>query len=87
VLLSGKRVDRKVTLNWGGDATAYTLSLSTDSKPARVLLPATTQTSTSVTLSPGHSYAFTVSALDAAGTATATSAPLTIALAAVRARR
>jgi subtilisin family serine protease len=86
VLLSGKRRDRKVTLTWGGDAAAYTLSVSTDFKPARVLLASTTQTSTSFTLLPGHAYAFTVSALDAAGIATATSAPLTIALAPVRRR-
>jgi subtilisin family serine protease len=84
VLLSGRRVDRKVTLSWGGDAAAYTLMLGTDDKPARVLLAATTQTRKSLALSPGHTYAFTVAALDARGTETATSAPLTIALAAVR---
>lgn len=77
VLLSGKRVDRKVELTWGGDgSSAYTLSLRTDSGPPRVLLAATRQTVASVTLAPGHSYAFTVDALDAAGASTSTSTPL-----------
>jgi subtilisin family serine protease len=84
VLLSGKRVDRKLTLTWGGEAAAYTLTLSTDFKPAKVVLAATTQTTTSVALARGHTYAFTVAALDTRGNALSTSVPLTIALGAVR---
>jgi subtilisin family serine protease len=79
VLLSGKRDKRKLTLTWGGGAAAYTLSLSTDAKPPRVLLPSTTRTTTTLTLAPGHLYAFTVSALDPAGIAKAMSAALTVA--------
>ena len=33
VLLSGKRFDTRVQLNWGGDATRYSLSFSRDSSP------------------------------------------------------
>ena len=79
VLLSGKRVKRKLTLTWGGDAAAYTLSLSTDARPPRVLLSATKHTSTTLRLEPGHLYSFTVSALDPTGAAKATSAALTVA--------
>lgn len=86
VLLSAKRSNRRVTLTWSGDGSSYTLSLSTDYKPARVVLAATTQTSTSVDLTPGHTYAFTVAALDAAGATRATSAPVTVTVAAVRRR-
>jgi subtilisin family serine protease len=84
VLLSGKRVDRTLTLRWGGHAAAYTLTLSTDSRPARVVLAATIATGTKVALAPGHTYEFTVDALDTRGYATSKSAPLTVALAAVR---
>jgi subtilisin family serine protease len=81
VLLSGKRVDRKLTLRWGGPAAAYTLSLSVDNAPARVVLAATTQTTKTIPLAPGHVYAFTVDALDTHGYPTSTSKPLTIAVA------
>jgi len=81
VLLSGSRVDTHVQLNWSGDATRYSLSLSKDSSPATTVL-AGTQTSTTFTLTRGHSYSFTVSALDSSGVATAVSVPLTLAVAA-----
>jgi subtilisin family serine protease len=87
VLLSGKRVDRKLTLRWGGPAAAYTLSLSVDAGPPRVVLAATTQTTKTVPLAPGHVYAFTVDALDTYGYPTSTSKPLTIALALARSGR
>jgi subtilisin family serine protease len=82
VLLSGNRVDTRVQLNWGGDATRYSLSLSKDSRPASPVLSDTEQTSTTLTLARGHSYSFTVAALDASGVSLATSAALTLALAA-----
>ena len=82
VLLSGNRVDTRVQLNWGGDGTRYSLSLSKDSSPASPVLADTQLTSTTLTLTRGHSYSFTVAALDASGAALATSAPLTLALAA-----
>ena len=81
VLLSGKRVKTRLRLNWGGDATRYSLSLSKDSSPAAPVLADTLATSTTLTLARGHSYSFTVTALDASGTPTATSAPLTLAVA------
>jgi subtilisin family serine protease len=79
VLLSGSRVDRHVQLNWSGDATRYTLSLSKDSSAATTVLSGP-QTSTTLTLARGHSYSFTVTALDATGVATAMSVPLTLAV-------
>ena len=82
VLLSGSRVDTHVQLNWSGDATRYSLSLSKDSSAATTVLSGP-QTSTTLTLARGHSYSFTVTALDATGAATAISMPLTVA---VRAR-
>jgi subtilisin family serine protease len=87
VLLSGNRVNTRVQLNWSGDAGRYTLALSTDSSPAAAVLSGTPQTSTTLTLARGHSYSFTVAALDASGVATATSAPLTLAVAAAPPRR
>jgi hypothetical protein len=40
-----------------------------------------------LTLARGHTYSFTVVALDATGAQTATSAPLTVSVAAARPRR
>jgi subtilisin family serine protease len=87
VLLSGSRVDTRVQLSWGGNAARYSLSLSTDSSPATTVLGGTQQTSTTVKLARGHSYTFIVSGLDESGVATATSAPLNVAVAAARSRR
>ena len=86
VLLSGNRVDTKLRLNWSGSAVRYSLSLSLDYGPARTLLAATPQTSTTVTLAHGHVYAFSVDALDASGASAATSASLTVSLGTVRSR-
>ena len=86
VLLSGNRVDTTLRLNWSGSAARYSLSLSLDYGPARTLLAATPQTSTTVTLVHGHAYAFSVDALDASGASAATSASLTVSLGAVRSR-
>ncbi len=87
VLLSGNRVDTRVRLTWSGDATRYSLSLSTDSSPSTIVLSDTQQTSTTLTLARGHSYSFTVAALGPSGVATSTSAPLPVAVAAPRSRR
>ncbi|HVA30852.1 MAG TPA: S8 family serine peptidase [Gaiellaceae bacterium] len=87
VLLSGNRVDSRERLTWGGDAARYTLSLSIDSGPAQPVLASTPQTSASVSIARGHVYAFTVAALDANGSTTSTSAPLTVAVAGVHSRR
>ena len=81
VLLSGKRFDTRVQLNWGGDATRYSLSFSRDSSPSAPVLSDTPQTTTTLALERGHSYSFTVAALDASGVPTATSAPLTLVIA------
>ncbi|MGZ4334186.1 MAG: S8 family peptidase [Gaiellaceae bacterium] len=87
VLLSGNRVDTRMRLTWSGDAARYTLALSKDSSPSTTVLSGTQQTSTTLTLARGHSYSFTVAALDASGVATSTSAPLTITVAGVGSRR
>jgi subtilisin family serine protease len=73
VLLGGVRLKDRARLTWSGDAPAYTLTLSTDRRAPRTLLAATTLTSTSVPLAAGHTYSFTVTALDANGAAAATS--------------
>jgi hypothetical protein len=78
VLLSGLRLRSRVKLNWSGDAAAYTLTLATDGHAPRALLATTRQTSTSVDLRHGHTYSFSVTALDAAGSPTAVSPPLTV---------
>ena len=87
VLLSGNRVNTTVRLNWSGDAVRYSLSYSTDSGDMTPVLAQTLQTSTTMRLARGHSYAFSVSALDASGAPTATSAPLTLTISAARSRR
>jgi subtilisin family serine protease len=87
VLLSGNRVRTGVHLAWSGDAARYTLSLSVDAGPPRTVLASTPQTTASVTLTRGHSYAFTIAALDDSGATTSTSTALTVAIATVRSRR
>jgi subtilisin family serine protease len=80
VLLSGSRVKTHVRLNWSGDATRYSLSLSKDSSAPTTVLSGT-QTTTTLTIARGHSYSFTVEALDASGAPTAMSTPLTVSVA------
>jgi hypothetical protein len=87
VLLSGSRVDTKLRLNWSGTAPRYSLSLGIDSGAMKTVLSASPQTSMTVTLARGHTYAFSVAALDVEGAQTATSAPLTVSLGAARSRR
>jgi subtilisin family serine protease len=87
VLLSANRVDTKLRLNWSGSAPRYSLSISIDAGAMTTVLAATPQTSTTMTLARGHSYAFAVAALDVAGAQTAMSAPLKVTLGAARSRR
>jgi subtilisin family serine protease len=86
VLLSGNRVATKLRLNWSGSAPRYSLSFSIDAGAMKTVLAGTSQTSTTMTLTRGHTYAFAVAALDGAGAETAVSAPLTVALGAPRSR-
>jgi subtilisin family serine protease len=78
VLLSGLQTKSHVKLHWSGVASSYTLRSSTDGRAARNVLASTRDTSASVPLQRGHTYAFTVAALDASGARTATSPPLTL---------
>lgn len=81
VHLTGKRVGRRVDLNWTGTgAAAYRLSVREDGGQPRVLLASTTQTSAGYALTLGHTYAFRVAAIDATGRQAATSDPFTVAL-------
>jgi subtilisin family serine protease len=77
VLLSGQRVKSGVKLNWSGDASTYTLAVTTDARTYRTVIPYTAQTTATVSVAKGHSYSFTVLALDANGSATAVSSPAT----------
>lgn len=77
VLLSGRRVKSLVRLNWSGEGSAYTLAVAIDRHAMRTLIPNSAQTTATVAIAKGHSYVFTVSALDASGVATATSSPAT----------
>ena len=79
VLLSGNRVRSKLHLTWSGDASRYTLTL-TSAGASRVVLQETSDTSAWLTLKPGRAYAFTVSAIDSSGATAATSAPLAVAM-------
>lgn len=77
VLLSAQRVKSLVKLNWSGPTSSYTLTLTTDGRTVRTLIPNTAQTTATVALTKGHSYSFTVSALDPSGVTTAMSSPAT----------
>jgi subtilisin family serine protease len=86
VLLSGVRVGERVHLTWSGTSAAkYRLQLARDDGESRVLLSATDQTNAWVRLVNGHTYAFTVTALDGTGSETSISAPLTVRAVKVRA--
>jgi len=77
VLLGGRRTNTRVELNCSGAASAYTLAVTTDGRTTRTIIADTAQTSLTVALAKGHSYAFTVSAVDASGATTAVSPPAT----------
>ena len=75
VQLSGERLGRRVKLRWSGrGATAYRLSVAEDDRPARTLMSGPT-TAASYSLLPGHTYVFTVDAVDGSGTRVASSSP------------
>ena len=74
VLIGGRRdKSGKVRLNWSGDATSYTLTLTTDGHATKTLLASTTTTSASLSLKTGHTYLFGIVALDGAGAALSSS--------------
>ena len=77
--LSGFRAGRRVHLNWqAAEAAAYRLSVTTNRSGERVLLARTRLTSATYRVSPGYTYTFRVTSLDAAGTTTATSPPFVV---------
>jgi hypothetical protein len=80
VLLGGTRDHGGVHLDWSGSADAYAVHVATDGGAPHTLVAATTRTTATVPLPAGHTYSFTVSALDPDGRSAATSAPLTLAL-------
>ena len=77
VSLRGRRLpDGTVKLSWdGGGAAAFRVFVRQDEGKSRVLVPSTADRSATFDLSFGHTYAFTVSALDATGTQVAQSRP------------
>ena len=79
VLLSGTRVNDRVRLTWSGPAGgSFRVRLTRDDGLDRILLASTDRTEASFRLGSGHTYTFTVTALDASGQPTASSAPLTV---------
>ncbi len=77
VELTGARNPLGVRLAWRvrGVAAAYQVAVARDGGSAQVVLDGTTGTAASFALDVGHTYAFTVNALDAAGAVDATSEP------------
>ena len=78
ILLSGTRSGSRVHLTWGGDGSAYTIMVSVDGQTPRPVLSRTSLTTTWVTVPRGHTYSFTVAALDGVGAVVSTSAVLTV---------
>src|SRR5207253_1948878 len=71
-------------LAWSGaGASSFRVSVSEDGGAPRVLVASTQETAGSFPLAFGHSYAFTVAALDATGAESAVSAPYDVTLGAV----
>jgi subtilisin family serine protease len=81
VELSGARDPLGVRLRWRvfGQAAAFRVSVSRDGGPVQVVYGPTTETSTSLALTAGHRYAFTVDALDAQGAVAGSSQPFGVA--------
>jgi thermitase len=74
VRLSATRTRGRVRLAWSSlTGVAYRISVWTDRGASRVLVRSTTAGSSSFAVQPRHRYAFTVTALDAGGTAIAAS--------------
>lgn len=81
VRLRGRRLGRRVQLRWSGrGAAAYRLTVAEDGRPARTLQsgPAT---AASYALLSGHTYVFTVDAVDGSGASLASSSPYRVSLA------
>jgi hypothetical protein len=70
----------RISLSWSSPgAVSYRLSVSRDGGSPQTLIGATTATTTSFRLEPGHSYSFTVAASDPFGR-TVTSSPYAVTL-------
>jgi subtilisin family serine protease len=68
VTLTGTRKGSHVDLSWSApNASSYAVSVSTDGARPHLLQGATTATTASYDLDPGHTYSFTVSTHDAYG--------------------
>jgi subtilisin family serine protease len=75
VTLAGRQLGRSLRLTWSGQGAAgFRLKVSQDSGPARVLLSGAS-TATTFAIVPGHSYVFTVDAVDGGGAQVASSSP------------
>jgi subtilisin family serine protease len=80
VTLTGSCSGSHLRLNWStSNAASYRVTVARDGEPAQVLFGATTLSTASYDLEPGHTYSFAVSATDVYG-ATVTSAPFVVAL-------
>lgn len=80
--LDGQRSGSRVDLSWQAlpQAAAYRVAVVQDEGAERVLTASTSATAASYAVSPGSRYAFTVTALDAAGAPIAVSAAYTLSL-------
>jgi subtilisin family serine protease len=74
VSLSGSRNGAYVRLSWSSPtAVSYKLTVNRDGGPTQILLGTTTSTAAGYDVDPGHTYTFTVTALDPYGLATVSS--------------
>jgi thermitase len=74
VTLNGSRSGAYVRLSWSSPtAVSYKLTVNRDGGPTQILLGATTSTAAGYDVDPGHTYTFTVTALDPYGFATVSS--------------
>jgi len=78
VLVSAVRARDRVHVAWSGGAAEYRVAAARDGGQAQVLLATTPRTDAWFRLAAGHTYSFTVSALDVDGAETAISAPLPV---------
>jgi subtilisin family serine protease len=79
VQLKAARDGLRVRLTWGSQlASTYRLAVSRDGRLARTVLDGTPTTSTIYGASPGHAYAFTVTALGPDGLPVAASEPVRV---------
>jgi subtilisin family serine protease len=79
VRLTAARNGMRVRLSWESQlASTYRLAVSRDGRIARTVLDGTPSTSTTYGVSPGHAYAFTVTALGPDGLPVAASEPVRV---------